>query len=450
MYSLENRIFPLRQGEAASGCVALWMSRDQRVADNWALTFAQEIALKAGLPLIVVFTLSDFILGAARRQYGFMLEGLKRVAEKLKGLAIPFFILPGNPGDTLPEFIVKNGITFLVTDLDPLRIKKQWKETVARKTNIPFYEVDTHNIVPCRHVSDKREYGAYTIRKKIGRLLPIFLDEMPTLQRHPYQSGLKGSRVEPERLLRRIKADASVPEVPGIIAGEDAARERLALFLDHLDRYSTERNDPTRDAVSHLSPYLHFGQISAQRVALEVRRSSAGGAAKDAFLEELIVRRELSDNYCHYTPNYDSFDAFPEWAKKTLDDHRRDKRTYLYSRDELESAATHDPLWNAAQVQMTRTGSMHGYMRMYWAKKILEWTPSPEDALAIAIYLNDRYFLDGRDPNGYTGIAWSLGGVHDRPWSERNVFGKIRYMSYNGCASKFNIKRYIETFKPIE
>ncbi len=446
MNSLEDRIFPLRQGEASSGCVALWMSRDERVSDNWALIFAQETALRAGLPLVVVFTLSDSFLGAARRQYAFMLHGLKEVAERLKGLAIPFFILSGKPGDSLPEFVAKNGISFLVTDFDPLRIKKQWKEEVARKIDIPFYEVDAHNIVPCRRASGKREYGAYTIRKKITKLLPIFLDEIPAVQKHPYRSSLQGRPVDPEGLLRQLKVDVSVPEVPDIVAGEEAAQARLSSFLDHLDRYATERNDPTRDAVSHLSPYLHFGQISAQRVALEVRKCRADSAAKDAFLEELIVRRELSDNYCLYTPNYDSFDAFPDWAKKTLDDHRRDKRAYLYSRDELESAATHDPLWNAAQTRMARTGTMHGYMRMYWAKKILEWTPSPEEALTAAIYLNDRYFLDGRDPNGYTGIAWSIGGVHDRPWSERNVFGKIRFMSYNGCASKFNIKRYIETF----
>lgn len=234
-------------------------------------------------------------------------------------------------------------------------------------------------------------------------------------------------------------------EVDWVTPGEDEALRVLQSFITRkLDRYETERNDPLKDCQSNLSPYLHFGQISPQRVALEVKRSSASEPAKEAFLEELVVRRELSDNYCYYTPNYDSFEAFPEWARKTLNDHRADRRSYLYSQEELETGATHDDLWNAAQRQMTIRGKMHGYMRMYWAKKILEWTASPEDALSVALHLNDRYELDGRDPNGYTGVAWSIGGVHDRPWGERKIFGKIRYMSYNGCAAKFNVKRYIE------
>ena len=192
----------------------------------------------------------------------------------------------------------------------------------------------------------------------------------------------------------------------------------------------TDRNDPLKNGQSGLSPYLHFGQIAAQRVALEVMGSAGPTDARKAFLEELIVRRELSDNFCFYNPRYDRVDGFPAWARATLDRHRRDPRDYLYTPEQFEQARTHDDLWNAAQREMVRTGKMHGYLRMYWAKKILEWTPSPEEALKIAITLNDRYELDGRDPNGYAGIAWSLGGVHDRPWGERKVFGMIRYMSY--------------------
>ena len=170
---------------------------------------------------------------------------------------------------------------------------------------------------------------------------------------------------------------------------------------------------------------------------------------KNAFLEELIVRRELSDNFCYYNPDYDNIGGFPDWARKTHDKHRKDPRAVIYSRDQFEHAQTHDDLWNAAQMEMVKRGKMHGYMRMYWAKKILEWTQSPEIALETAIYLNDRYEIDGRDPNGYTGIAWSIGGVHDRAWSERSVFGKVRYMSYNGCKSKFNIKKYIERINSL-
>ena len=450
MAVLPQRIEGLRQGQPSRGPVAYWMSRDHRAADNWALLFAQETALRHALPLVVVFCLSDSFLGATLRQYGFMLRGLEEVSGTLQALSIPFFLLPGEPADTLPGFIERNGISFLVGDFDPLRVKRRWKESILLKTSVPFYEVDAHNIVPCRIASDKREYGAHTIRKKIGRLLPAFLDEIPALRNHPYPSGIAGNPVDAKALLRGFRLDRSVGEVDFLSPGEDGAQKALRSFIDErLDGYETGRNDPVKDCQSNLSPYLHFGQISAQRVALEVRNCSAGAPSKAAFLEELIVRRELSDNYCHYTPDYDSFEAFPEWARKTLDDHRADRRFHLYSPEQLETAGTHDDLWNAAQKQMVTRGKMHGYMRMYWAKKILEWSASPEEALSTAILLNDRYELDGRDPNGYAGIAWSIGGVHDRPWGERNIFGKVRYMSYNGCASKFNVKRYIEgIFRP--
>jgi deoxyribodipyrimidine photo-lyase len=208
--------------------------------------------------------------------------------------------------------------------------------------------------------------------------------------------------------------------------------------------YDERRNDPTQEGQSNLSPYLHFGQISAQRVALTVSASTLPKKDKDAFLEELIVRRELSDNFCYYTKDYASVDAFPEWAQKTLAEHRHDKREYVYTYATFAKAKTHDELWNAAQRELLRTGKMHGYMRMYWAKKILEWTNDPETAMAIAIKLNDTYELDGRDPNGYTGIAWSIGGVHDRAWFDRPIFGKIRYMSANGARSKFDVDAYIK------
>ena len=196
-----------------------------------------------------------------------------------------------------------------------------------------------------------------------------------------------------------------------------------------------------------MSPYLHFGQISAQRVALDVKAFQGNKESEAAFLEELIIRRELSDNFCLYNSNYDSFEGFPNWAKETLNKHRKDKRDFIYTKEEFELAATHEYLWNAAQTELVITGKMHGYMRMYWAKKILEWTKSPEEALSIAVYLNDKYELDGRDPNGYVGCAWSIGGVHDRAWTERNVIGKIRYMNLNGAKRKFDVEEYVMKFQ---
>ena len=315
---------------------------------------------------------------------------------------------------------------------------------MGKSVAVPLYEVDAHNIIPCWAASPKQEYGAYTIRPKIQHLLPLFLEEFPRMKRHPHALIDGQESNQWDRAIKTLKADTRITEVDWIVPGERAARRALKLFVEKkLGAYDATRNDPTLTGQSQLSPYLHFGHLSAQRVALAVQASSLPQRVKESYLEELIIRRELSDNFCLYTSRYDTFDSFPEWAQKTLNEHRKDKRPYVYTLHAFEGADTHDPLWNAAQREMARKGKMHGYMRMYWAKKILEWTRSPEEALAYSIYLNDTYELDGRDPNGYAGIAWSIGGVHDRAWGARPVFGKIRYMSYNGCASKFKVAEYI-------
>jgi deoxyribodipyrimidine photo-lyase len=439
-----KRLRPLNRHRPGQGLVAYWMSRDQRVQDNWALLYAQELALTMGQPLAVVFCLAPAFLGATLRQYAFMLKGLQQLAEDLAPLNIPFFLLTGDPGQELPGFAAEYRIGAVVSDFSPLRLVRQWKSTVGEKIRVPLEEVDAHNIVPCWLASAKAEYGAYTLRPRLKRLLPEFLDDFPPLSRHPVDWQGKRPEVPWERLTAGLAIDLSVPEVTWLSPGERMARSRLEYFLEHrLSGYSERRNDPTLAGQSDLSPYLHFGQMAPQRVALEVERRRGHDASREAFLEELIVRRELAENFCFYQPHYDSFAGFPAWAQKTLNEHRRDKREHLYRPEALESGQTHDELWNAAQREMVRRGKMHGYLRMYWAKKILEWTASPEEAQALAIYLNDKYELDGRDPNGYAGIAWSIGGVHDRAWAERPVFGKIRYMSYNGCRAKFKVEVYI-------
>jgi len=440
-----KRVRTLKDVRRRKGKVVYWMSRDQRVEDNWALLYAQELALHMKVPLAVVFCLVPQFLNATLRQFGFMLRGLEQVENSLRDLKIPFFLLRGWPQGEIPKFVTESNVTVLVTDFDPLRIKKEWKEDVAKKLAIPLYEVDARNIVPCWVASAKQEYGAYTLRPKIYRSLPEFLEEFPALQVHPFTWNGTVKSTDWKTVVGNLKVNRAVGEVDWLEPGERWARKTLNHFLKNkLQEYTLKRNDPTEDCVSHLSPYLHFGHISAQRAALEVTRQQIKSEQKDSFLEELIVRRELSDNYCFYNDTYDQFEGFHPWARKTLNEHRGDKREYLYSSEEFEEAKTHDDLWNAAQMEMVRRGKMHGYMRMYWAKKILEWTESPESALEIAIYLNDKYELDGRDSNGYAGIAWSVGGVHDRPWNERPVFGKIRYMSYNGCKRKFDIKGYIQ------
>ena len=442
-----KRVRTLKAGDLKKNAIVYWMSREQRTQDNWALLFSQELSQREKVPLAVVFCLAPQFLGATYRQYAFMIQGLSEVEQNLAAKSIPFYLLRGSPEAEIAEFIKNYGVVGLVTDFDPLRLKRQWKEAMAKNLDIPFFEVDAHNIVPCWVASIKQEYGAYTLRPKIFRALPEFLDEFPPLQKQEVAWGEPAALIDWQRILAGLSVDRTVPEVSGFKPGERAAWAVFQDFLKNkLSDYPEARNDPTRDGQSNLSPYLHFGQISGQRIALEMEDSPAGQKAKEAFLEELIVRRELADNFCFYNQQYDSIAGFPGWAQKTLDEHRRDPREYLYTLAQFEQARTHDDLWNAAQLEMVQTGKMHGYLRMYWAKKILEWTRSPKEALQIAIHLNDRYELDGRDPNGYTGIAWSLGGVHDRAWGERKVFGKIRYMSYNGCKSKFDVKAYIKKY----
>jgi deoxyribodipyrimidine photo-lyase len=442
---MEQRARILKEGKETRGPVVYWMSRDQRAHDNWALLYAQHLAQARQVPLLVVFCLAPRFLGAALRHYAFMLAGLAEVAQELEEHHIPFHLIQGEPGQAIPRWVKDREVSLLVTDFDPLRIKKVWKEAVAQGLAIPFIEVDAHNIVPCWLASPKQEWAAYSFRPKIHRALPEFLTPFPKLVKHPFPAGETGSGVNVTKLLDSLTLDHAIPPVTWLNPGEQAARRHLKQFLtEKLAHYDRDRNDPNQHGQSDLSPYLHFGQIAPQRVALEVGANQAPRDSKAAFLEELIVRRELADNYCFYNQDYDHFQGFPDWARKTLDDHRNDEREYLYSLEEFEAGRTHDPLWNAAQREMVQRGKMHGYLRMYWAKKILEWTASPEEAQEVAIFLNDRYELDGRDPNGYVGIAWSIGGVHDRAWKERPIYGKVRYMSYKGAAGKFDVQAYID------
>lgn len=453
-----KRVRNLNNLEARSGPVVYWMNRDQRLKDNWALLFALELAKRQQVPLLVVFTLRKKFAFATERMLEFMLSGLQEVEAQLKKKNVPFVMLFGEPVTELARFINLQKVGSLVTDFNPLRYKQTWNRQLVQKLRIPFYEVDAHNIVPAWVVSQKQEYGAYTLRPKLHRLLPEFLEEYPKIGSSKYK--VVSSKADWERVRKSIKTDKSVKAVSWARPGEVAGLKALRNFLSHkLGTYANDRNDPSLDGQSGLSAYLHFGQLSTQRVALEVlkhikkpvqdvfdkrKSGSAGGlSSASAFLEELIVRRELSDNFCLYNKDYDSPEGFPAWAKKSLEKHRSDPREYIYSEYELEKAKTHDALWNAGQMQMVKTGKMHGYMRMYWAKKILEWSRNASTAMKTAIYLNDKYSLDGRDPNGYAGIAWSLGGVHDRAWFERKIFGLVRYMSYGGARSKFDTEKYV-------
>ncbi|MBX3044162.1 MAG: deoxyribodipyrimidine photo-lyase [Candidatus Kapabacteria bacterium] len=443
---MQKRTFKLQSGNFNDGDVLYWMSRDQRVDDNWALIEAFNESIKRGSQLYVTFVLAEKFEGASIRHFNFMLEGLKEVATRLQELNIHFILLKGNPPEVMADFVNEMLISTVYTDFDPLKIKRTWKKEFAEKTFATIYETDAHNIVPCRIVSEKQEYAAYTIRGKIKKLLPDYFTDYIKLDAHPFNQDV--NNVFPYIDLSKYTLFPAIS--PYFNPGMSEARKRLKLFIDSkLNYYAELRNQPATNYQSDLSPYLHFGQISAQRVAWEVSLADADQKSKYDFLEELIIRKELSDNFCFYNNNYDSFDGFPNWAIKTLTEHENDERPYIYTLEHFENAETHDKYWNAAQMEMVITGKMHGYMRMYWAKKILEWTRSPKEALQFAIYLNDKYELDGRDPNGYAGIAWSIGGVHDRLWTERPIFGKIRYMNDKGLERKFDIKQYVEKVKNL-
>lgn len=436
----ERRIEDATEKPEASGAVIYWMSRDQRAEDNWALVRAQQKAEEHGAELAVAFCLTGEVPGASSAHLRFMLEGLRKEARKLLGLGIRFHFLEGSPGRQVAELAGRLGAGLVVADYGPLRQAVSWRKEAGRLLSCRMETVDAHNVVPAHLASGKREYGAYTIRPKLRALIGSFMEPAPKIMplldsETPGEEGLKRL----EDALERLSAGShgGFPE-----PGSAAANRRLAGFLDAgLERYP-ESNDPNLALQSGLSPYIHFGQVSARKVVAEALLR--GGRGSEDFVEQAFVRRELAENFCRHCPDYDKAASFPDWARKTLDKHVADPRDHLYGFEELEAGKTHDRLWNAAQRQLLREGAMPGYLRMYWAKKLLEWTEAPEAALDHAVRLNDRLSLDGRDPNGYAGICWSIGGVHDRPWGERAVFGMVRYMSYAGMKRKFDVDRYIK------
>ncbi|MDD1656223.1 MAG: deoxyribodipyrimidine photo-lyase, partial [Methanomicrobiales archaeon] len=430
-------------GKEKGPYVLLWLQASVRASCNHALEYTIDSANELRKPVVACFALTSSYPEASERHYAFLLEGLADTGALLRKPGIPLIVREGDPPKVITDMAAD--ACLVVMDRGYLRHQKRWRQQVAEAIDIPLVQVESDVVVPVDTVSGKEEYAAATIRPKIHRLLDRFLVPLqerkvkhpmpvPEWETLPWQ--------DPERILSRMDIDRSVPRVTGFIGGTTEAQRRLQEFIaDGLDRFATERNDPNKDALSSMSPYLHFGQVSPLEIALAVKGS--GSSSVDAYLEELIVRRELSMNFVHRNPQYDSFACLPSWAKATLEAHAGDRREYVYSREELEQAKTHDPYWNAAQVQMVRTGKMHGYMRMYWGKKILEWSEPPGEGFTTALTLNNRYELDGRDPNGYAGVAWCF-GKHDRPWGDRPIFGTVRYMNAAGLKRKFDANAYAE------
>jgi len=432
-------------------CVVYWMQRAQRALDNPALDVAVELGNEMGKPVVAFLAPAPFYPHANLRHYRFLGSGIPDIEEGLSKRNVGF-VLRTYPHHSLIKFCEQVRPAIVIGDENPLREAEHWRLRAAQDLKVPLWTVDADVVVPSRLLG-KEHYAARTIRPRLQELLPQFLVPTKVVKaRIPWN---------PPRTLQSLAAredftvgwslDRSVSPVENWQGGTKRALRVLADFVKHgLRNYPKDRNHPELSGTSRLSPYLHFGHIGPLTIVHAVQAASAPAAAKHAFLEQVIVRRELSVNFVRYNSYYDSFECLEPWADRSFAQHSGDRRPIIYREEQLEQAETHDSLWNAAQKQMVLTGWMHSYVRMYWAKKILEWSPSVAEAYRRAVWLNDRYELDGRDPNGYAGIAWAIVGKHDRPWFERPVFGQIRYMSYASTSKKFDSRQYIQNVKQLE
>ncbi|MEM2907320.1 MAG: deoxyribodipyrimidine photo-lyase [Candidatus Odinarchaeota archaeon] len=423
--------------------ILYWMQASHRCEYNHALEYAIIKANEMHTPLIVLFTLTENFPRANERHYYFMLEGLREVESSLKNRGISLIIRQGNPPSIINEFA--ENANLIVVDRGYLRIERDWREKAAASVACPLIQVETNVIVPVEEASNKEEYSAATFRPKIFRKLHEYLIPLPELKPRFSSLNMDFQSLDIDDInltLSKLNILRDVKPVDSLKGGTGKAKHFLKSFIrEKLDDYPNFRNDPSINCLSGMSPYLHFGQISPLYIALEVIKSNSPGV--DSYLEELVVRRELSINFVYYNSNYDSIQALPDWAKKTLTIHERDLRPYIYSLEDLEKGRTHDQLWNACQIEMVKTGKMHSYMRMYWCKKIIEWSETIEEAYNRAVYLNDKYEVDGRDPNSYAGIAWCF-GKHDRPWPERPIFGKVRFMGLADRKKRLIFSKYID------
>jgi deoxyribodipyrimidine photo-lyase len=450
-----QRLNPAAQAGASPSAharyVLYWAQMNRRVSNNHALAFAAALANEYKLPLLFYEGLTCSYPHANDRLHTFILEGVPDTADRLARLGIGYvFYLRRRRSDANDVlYRLATSAAAVVTDDYPTFVAREQNRSVPTKLAIPYYAVDASCIVPMAHFS-KQEYAAYTIRPKIRKALGDCLQplEPPRLVRRwkepvpEFHTEVLPGNIA--RLVASCDVDHSVPPSTGYRGGAAEAEKRLRDFLaNKLRCYARDKNEPSARATSGLSPYLHFGHISPLEAALAVREyAAAHKLIADEFLEELIVRRELAFNFARFAPKYDSLDSLPDWARATLRKHASDRRDPSYTRDQFERGETHDALWNAAQTELLTRGTIHGYYRMYWGKKIIEWSPSHEEAIDTMIYLHDRYALDGRDPNTYANILWCF-GLHDRPWRERPIFGTVRYMSIEGMRRKTDTEAYI-------
>ncbi len=428
--------------------VLYWMNLSQREDFNPALEYAIYISNTYKKPLVVYFLFTDCYKFSNMRYYKFIVEGLIETKKACEDRGIKFVVELSNlPYDKIIVEQSKKAFA-VVLDKGYLKYQRVVREKIAELSECLVFEVENDVIVPIETVSQHLEPFAMTIRPKIYKLFDKYIKDLekqnPKIKSTDMDFGFKEEDLH--NVLNKMNIDKSVKDVSKFFkGGTKEAYKRLEIFVrQKLFKYKELRSNPVYNYQSDLSPYLHFGQISPVKVVLDVLKNyDRNDENVISFFNELIVWRELARNFCYYNPFYNHYEGIPKWAKSTLEEHLKDKRDYIYSLKDFEEAKTHDKYWNAAQIELLKTGKMHNYMRMYWCKKIIEWTENPQIAFDIACYLNDKYSLDGRDPNGYAGISWCF-GTHDRPWKERKIFGKVRYMSENGLKAKFNIDKYVE------
>jgi len=446
----DKRVAVRRGGEPRGdgACVVYWMQRAQRALENPALEVAITCGNALGLPVVVYFSVITNYPNANLRHYYFMQQGLRDVAEGLAERGAGFVVRRASDGDSLEGFLEEVRAAVLVGDENVCREPERWRRVLAGKLRIPFLTVDADVVVPSA-VFGRTFTLLHHFRPKLRAALPEFLKPVQKIEPgYAWRRKAASYSLEKDITEGFEKLDRSVRPVDRFMGGTQAALKLLREFTEtKLAAYEVQRNRPEVDGTSRLSPYLHFGQISPLTIALAiegaVKQGIAGREIADKYLDELIGWRELAVLFCKHNPDYDNWECAEPWAKKTLMEHAGDKRPWSYTLGQLEKAETHDELWNAAQRQMVREGWMHNVMRMYWGKKILEWAPDAAWAFAWAVMLNDKYELDGRDSNGYAGIAWAIVGKHDRPWFDRPVFGMVRYMSGESTGKKFDSAKYI-------
>lgn len=436
--------------------ILYWMQSAQRIHYNHALNHAIELANKHKKELHVMFNIIPSYQDANRRHYMFMLEGIKELERTFLELKIPFKVTFGLPDENISKHL--NDDDILILDKAYLKQPRQWRNALYQriKGKNTIIEIDTELIVPVEIASSKMEYGAYTIRPKLHKLFDDFNDDdtLPIYQGPYIQLNSEVELMDLNAFIETLPIDQSVYETSLFKGGYGEAVQRLQSFIQFKAKNYLERNAPGEQVTSTLSPYLHFGQISSLEIVHAIQHAKDEGIINqetfDGIFEQVFVRRELAFNFVYYNQNYDQFDYITEpWAYKTMEEHQDDHRPFIYSKETLESSQTHDPYFNAAMDEMKVSGYMHNYMRMYWAKKIIEWSNSYQEAYETTLYLNNKYFLDGRDPNSYTSVAWNY-GRHDRAWNERTILGKLRYMNDKGLERKFDMKKYINYVESIK